>query len=58
MGTNSSQGSALLLFLSAFVPIAVGMAGGTPLLAVFGLLLLAASGAALKRVKDCEAPEE
>lgn len=58
MGTNSSQGTALLLFLMAFVPIASGMAGGSLLLTVLGLLLLAASAAALRRVRDCEAPEE
>ncbi len=58
MGTNSTQAFGVALFLVAFTLIAAGMAmGGSLLLILPGLVLLAISGAVLLRAKSLEHEE-
>lgn len=58
MGANSTQAKAILLFLVAFVCIAVGFAGDINwLLMVVGLALLVASVALFRKCKPWEYEE-
>ncbi|HEY5480224.1 MAG TPA: hypothetical protein VIL39_01965 [Verrucomicrobiae bacterium] len=59
MGTNSTQAFGVTFFLAAFTLIAVGMArGGSLLLILPGLALLAISGAVLLRAKALDQEED
>ena len=58
MGANSTQAKAVLLFLVAFVCIAVGLAGNMPwLLLILGIALLVGSVVLFRKCKVWEYEE-
>ena len=59
MGANPTQGTGVLIFLVAFVIVAVGMAAGGSVLAfLIGAVVLAAACAVLMRCKPWEHQED
>ena len=58
MGANSSQGTALLIFLVAFVLISAGLAGNGIIFDLLGLVLLAVSAGLFMKCKPWEHRED